>query len=131
MKLTVNNSKTKIIIFSGVRAKQDYKFYFNFEQIQVLNEHMYLDLSSNGSYTKANKHIIDQANNALFSLLRKIRALNLSIDLQIELFNKTVKPILLYGCELWVTGNLASIERVQLNILIQILNLKKNALLHL
>ena len=100
MKLTVNISKTKNVMFSGGRAKQDLKVYFNGEQIQVLNEHMYLGvfLSSNGSYTKANKHIIDQANNALFSLLRKIRVLYLPIDLQIELFNKTIKFILLYGC---------------------------------
>ena len=127
-KLTVNTSKTKIVIFSGGRAKQDHKFYFNGEQIEVLNEYKYLGvfLSSNGSYTKAKKHIIDQANNAMFSLLRKIRALNLPIDLQVELFNKTIKPILLYGCELWGTGNLESIERVQLKFLKQILNLKKS-----
>ena len=126
-KLTANTSKTKIVIFSGGRAKQDHKFYFNGEQIEVLNEYKYLGvfLSSNGSYTKAKKHIIDQANNAMFSLLRKIRALNLPIDLQVELFNKTIKPILLYGCELWGTGNLESIERVQLKFLKQILNLKK------
>ena len=125
MKLPVNTSKTKIVIFSGGRAKQDHKFYFNGEQIQVLNAHMYLGVfqSSNGSYTKPNKDIIDEANNPL---LRKIRALNLPIDLQIDLFNKTIKPIVLYGCELWGTGNLESIERVQLKNLKQILNLKKH-----
>ena len=62
----------------------------------------------------------------MFSLLHKIRALNLPIDLQVELFNKTIKPILLYGCELWGTGNLESIERVQLKFLKQMLNLKKS-----
>ena len=40
-KLTVNTSKTKIVIFSGGRAKQDHKFYFNGEQIEVLNEYKY------------------------------------------------------------------------------------------
>ena len=38
-KLTVNTSKTKIVIFSGGRAKQDQTFYFNGEQIEVLNDH--------------------------------------------------------------------------------------------
>ena len=37
-KLTVNTSKTKIAIFSGGRAKQDQTFYFNGEQIEVLND---------------------------------------------------------------------------------------------
>ena len=37
-----------------------------------------------------------------------------------------IKPILLYGCEIWGHGNLESIERVQLKFLKQILNLKKS-----
>ena len=62
----------------------------------------------------------------MFSLLRKIRVLNLPIDMQIELFNKLIKPILLYGCEIWAFGNLDIIERVQLKFLKLILNLKKS-----
>ena len=46
------------------------------------------------------------------------------IDTQIELFNKLVKPILLYGCEVWGFGNLEIIKRVQLKFLKYILNLK-------
>ena len=48
----------------------------------------------------------------------------LPIDMQIDIFNKTVKPILLYGCELLGYGNLDVIERVQLKNLKYILNLK-------
>ena len=40
--------------------------------------------------------------------------MHLSIDLQLELFDKLVKPILLYGCEVWGFGNIEVIERVQL-----------------
>ena len=60
----------------------------------------------------------------MFSLLRKMRILNLPIDMQIELFNKLIKPILLYGCEIWDFGNLDIIERVALKFLKLILNLK-------
>ena len=52
--------------------------------------------------------------------------LNLPIDLQIDLFNKTVKPILLYGSEIWGYGNIDSIERVQLKFLKHILKLKRS-----
>ena len=62
----------------------------------------------------------------MFGLLRKIRELNLPIEIQIELFDKTIKPILLYSCELWGMGNLDIIERVQLKFLKQILHLKKS-----
>ena len=63
-----------------------------------------------------------QVNKALFSNL------NLSIDLQkkIELFNKTVKPFLLYGCEIWGYGNFDDLGRVQLKFLKYALNVKKS-----
>ena len=72
------------------------------------------------------KSLAQPANKALFSLIRKSRNLNLSIDLQIELFNKTVKPILLYGCEVWGYGNFDDLERVQLKFLKYALNMKKS-----
>jgi hypothetical protein len=37
-----------------------------------------------------------------------------------------VKPILLYGCEIWVFGNIDIIERVHLKFCKLILNLKKS-----
>ena len=46
--------------------------------------------------------------------------------MQIDLFNKLIKPILLYGCEIWGIGNIDIIERVQLKFLKMILNLKKS-----
>ena len=61
-----------------------------------------------------NKNIAEQANIALFSYLRKIRHLNLPTDMQVDLSNKTIKPILLYGSEIWGFGNIDIIERVQL-----------------
>ena len=50
----------------------------------------------------------------------------LPIDIQIELFNKTIKPILLYGCEIWGFGDLSVIEQVKLKFLKFILNIKKS-----
>ena len=35
----------------------------------------------------------------MFVLLRKCRHLQLPVDIQLELFDILVKPILLYGCE--------------------------------
>ena len=44
--------------------------------------------------------------------MKKIRNLDLPIDIIIDLFNKTVKPILLYGCELWGISNIDILERI-------------------
>ena len=41
------------------------------------------------------------------------------------MFNKTIKPILLYGSEIWGFGNCDIIERVQLNFYKYIFNLKR------
>ena len=42
------------------------------------------------------------------------------------MFEKTVKPILLYGCEVIGMGNINILEQVQLKFLKYILNLKKS-----
>ena len=98
------------------------------DQIRCDDEYKYLGifLSKKGSYTKCKRHFADQANKAMFGLLRKIRELNLPIEIQIKLYDKTIKPILLYSCELCGIGNLDIIERVQLKCLKQILHLKKS-----
>ena len=48
------------------------------------------------------------------------------IDIQIEMFLKTVKPILLYACEICGHGNVDILEQVQLKFLKSILNLKNS-----
>ena len=127
-RLTVNISKTKIIIFSGGIPPANLHFYFKGIEIEIVSEFKYLGifLARTGSFLKTKKHIADQANIALFSLMRKIRHLSLLIDMQIDLFNKMIKPILLYGCELWGFGNIDIIERVQLKFIKHILHLKKS-----
>ena len=52
--------------------------------------------------------------------------MQLPVDMQVELFNKLVKPIILYGCEIWGFGNVDVIERVQLKFIKYILKLKNS-----
>ena len=79
----------------------NYYFTINDVQLEVVSEYKYLGIlfSRCGSFLAAKKYIADQATRAMFCLLKKARALVLPLDLQIELFQKTVKPILLYGYE--------------------------------
>ena len=127
-KLTVNISKTKVLIFSRGKRHGNYRFTFDNTELEIVKEYKYLGifLTSSGSFNKTKTYLAQQANKALFSLFRKTRNLNLSIDLQIELFNKTVKPILLYGSEIWGFGNCDAIERIQLKFIKYALNLKKS-----
>ena len=75
---------------------------------------------------KKKKHIAEQGNKATFALLKTIRFLKLPYDIQIEMFDKTVKPILLYGSEIWGYGKCDIIERVQLKFLKHIFKLKRS-----
>ena len=59
---------------------------------------------------KAIKKQVNQASNAMFSLIIKSRRLALPVDIQCELFDKIVVPILLYGSEVWGYSNLLQIE---------------------
>jgi hypothetical protein len=64
------------------------------------------------------------ANKALFSLLKKCRRLDLPLDIQLELFDKCIKPILLYGSEVWAWECLDMCDKVQLRFLKLLLNVK-------
>ena len=83
--------KTKVLIFSKGITKQNLHFFYDDSELEIVNEYKYLGilLSRNGSFSQNKKYLAQQANKALFSLFRKSRNLNLSIDLQIELFNKS------------------------------------------
>ena len=114
-KLTVNASKTKIIAFGNIRDRVP-EFKISGHTLEVVDEYKYLGiyLSKTGSFVAAKRHISDQANKALYALLKKSKTLGLPSDLQLDLFNKTVKPILLYGAEVWGIGKLDMLERIQL-----------------
>ena len=60
----------------------------------------------------------------MFSLLRKCRQLNLPLDIQLELLEKYVHPILLYGCEIWACEKMDVISKLQLRFLKLILGVK-------
>ena len=62
----------------------------------------------------------------MFSLLKNIRLKQLPIDVQLQLFDSVVLPVLLYGCEIWGFENLAIIEKVHLQILKYTLHLKNS-----
>ena len=90
------------------KNKHKHTFYISNNELEIAESYKYLGiyLSRTGTFAKAKKHIAEQANKALFSLLKKIRSLSLPYDIQIDLFDKLVKPILLYGCEIWGSGNI-------------------------
>ena len=115
-KLTVNTGKTKVMIFSKRKVRENLEFILNGEILEIVENYTYLGIlvNYNGSFVGAKKKLVEQSQKALFSVYTKIRNLNLPIDIQLKLFDYLVEPILLYGAEVWGFENLDIIERVHL-----------------
>ena len=79
----------------------------------MLGEYKYLGVlfCRGGSFYSTEKHLASQAEKAMYSLIKKSRSLLLPLDIQFELFDKLVKPILLYGSEIWGFGTLDILEQ--------------------
>jgi hypothetical protein len=50
----------------------------------------------------------------MYEVIRRGKRHNLSIDCLLDLFDKIVKPILLYGCEVWGFSDNYVIEKIHL-----------------
>ena len=64
------------------------------------------------------------ARRALFGILSKTQHLQLSVDVQCQLFTSTILPIILYACEIWGFEDLNQIEIFQRNFIRNLLKLK-------
>ena len=125
-KLTINIDKTKIMVFSKTQWKGNFILQYEGKDLENVQELKYLGVifNYNGSFVKNRKHVYEQAQRAMFSLLRRSRQLDLPLDIQLELFDKLIMPILTYGCEVWGFENLNIIEKLHLKYLIYILGVK-------
>ena len=127
-KLRVNIGKTKIVIFGKGRLRQGTTFYYENSTIEIEIKFKYLGvyLTNPGplySTIKYNSYC-EQANKALTVLPRKISYLNLSVDLQLDLFNTMIKPIILYAGEIWGFNNIKILERIQIRFLKSTVHMK-------
>ena len=62
----------------------------------------------------------------MYEVIRRGKRHNLSIECLLDLFDKIVKPILLYGCEVWGFSDNYVIEKIHLKFCKLILHLKQS-----
>ena len=79
-----------------------------------------------GNFKRAIKTLVGKGTKAMYDILKSGEFHNLSISCQLELFDKVVTPILLYGYELWRLSNCNIIERVYLKYCKLLLNFKSS-----
>jgi hypothetical protein len=91
-KLTVNTTKTKVIIFSRGKVKKKPVFKFGNKIIEITDDYGYLGciFNYNGKFKKAIDERVSQAKRAMFSLLSKKQSMNLPLDITCHLFDSVV-----------------------------------------
>ena len=84
----MNTEKTNSDFFSKRKSRNPYVLYFNGCIVETVDSFKYLStiFNYNGSFVMHKKHIVAQAQKAMFSVLKRSRELELPIDLQLELF---------------------------------------------
>ena len=115
-KLNVNLTKTKVVVFNSLTNK-NLSFHLGGQPTEISKSYKYLGVifSKSGNFLQARKHIVDQAKKAMNLLFIGSNNLDLPIDLQIKLFDNTVLPILMYGCEVFGYENTDILEAVHLD----------------
>ena len=126
--LTVNTSKTKIVIFSQAKVHNFPAFLFGHNLIEVVDDYTYLGVifNYNGLFNKAINKQAQQGKKAFYALLNKVKILRLPVDLALELFDYLVLPVMLYGSEVWGYSNIEQLEVLHRKFIKIILGIKHN-----
>lgn len=105
--LAVNIEKSKIMAFSktGRIPKDHFRFNIGGEELEYVTQYKYLGVtfSSNTKFSVAEKHLSLKANRALFSIKQSIFDKGLKPSAVLHIFDILVKPIALYGSEIWTS----------------------------
>ena len=129
--LTVNTSKTKIVVFrSSWRVYDKESWTFNDDTIEVVDSFRYLGLvlKYNGKFHTTQTMLAAQAQKAMYCLMKTVKETHFNIQTELELFGTYVGSILNYGCEIWGNHKVPDIERVHHNFLKRILGVKRSTL---
>lgn len=102
-KLTINESKTKIRK-TGKEPRTREPCSINGKNIEYVSQFEYLGvwLSSDGKWKLHQQKMRDKASRALVQVKKYVyKYQKFSVKLLLHMFSTMVKPILMYGCEIW------------------------------
>ena len=101
-KLDINTSKTKIMIFNKKYLSSE-PFHVGDTIIEQVRQYKYLGLIITDSFDLRTtvSNIRDRARKALFNLYKLNQQCEIMPRTLLNLFEKIIEPVLLYGCEIW------------------------------
>lgn len=114
--LCINGSKTKVMVFrkGGFLGKNE-KWFLGNDILDIVNEYNYLGyvFTTKMSITKGVNFLALKGKRACVDCVRHLNRLNdISCKCFFKIFDTQVKPVLLYGAEMWGAHRLLNIERV-------------------
>ena len=103
-------------MFGNGRLPQNLSFSYDNLNIVIVKNFNYLGIifTRTGNFSLTKKHLDDKALKAMYEVLKMGRMYKLSIKCLLGLFDKMIKPILLYGCEVWGFSNNDILEKIHL-----------------
>jgi ribosomal protein L22 len=102
--LEINTQKTKAMVFQKFGKKPNIVIKLGNHVIETCNTYSYLGVTFNSSCTfkSATKDLHTKASKALFSMLSALNSNDyLDIKVHFKLFDSLIKPIAIYGSEVW------------------------------
>ncbi len=113
---------------SGLLPK-NMKFYYNNEELEIVNNFPYLGVvfTPRGVFTAAQKTLAGQARKAMFKLMKCFQSfVSLRPNICFELFDKIVRPVLMYCSEVWGFHKGPNIEQLYVQYCKCILRVKRS-----
>ena len=116
-----------VILAENPNDLQHHIFNFGEHILDTVDEYNYLGLvfNYNAKFKIAKSHLYQKECRAMFSLLKNPRNLSFPLDIMFKFFNVIVKPVVLYGAEVWGSENCDILERLQLRFLKYVLSVNK------
>ena len=101
--LSVNTSKTKIMVFNKAGKLITHQFMYDGKPLECVKSYKYLGIhfSVSGSFALAQSELYNKALKALYKLKRNFLCLNPGVRSSLNVFDHTIKPILMYCSEIW------------------------------
>ena len=102
-KVEVNQSKSKVLYVNKCGRITSSTFTIGDKPLELAKSYTYLglEITNTGSFKLAQSTLYKKAMRALFKLKGMLRGTGLSPSVILDLFDHLIKPIALYGCEIW------------------------------
>ena len=107
-KLEINHNKSKVMIFESRKQKCNHTFNIGSEILERVYQYKYLGimLEYTGSYSSAKTDLYQRSQKAYFKLRKLLNIDFIKPKLYLDIFDKTVLPVLTYGSSIWGVFNI-------------------------